>query len=279
MDPSELFGAHAALIDRIAAGVCRRARVTGADAEDFASDVRVALMEDDFAILREFAGRASLQSYLSIVIERLMFDHRTRAFGRFVASAQAKRLGDAAVMLEKLLHRDHRKIDEALPFLRAAHPELTREQIVALASQLPERPAGRPRAVPLDEVVAETVPATESAEERVLIDDARRIAERAGDVIRKTMDVLPAEDRMIIRFRFGASMSIADISRMTRLPQRPLYRRIETLLGRLRTALAGASIDSSSVADIMRSSGDMNCGLTPAENEPPMQSTISEEAP
>ena len=37
---------------------------------------------------------------------------------------------------------------------------------------------------------------------------------------------------MLIRFRFGSSMSIADISRILRLPQRPLYRRLEALLAR-----------------------------------------------
>src|ERR1041385_4658834 len=99
MDPAELFRASTALIDRITAGVCRRARVSGADAEDFSGDVKLALMEGDFAILREFEQRSSLAGYLSIVIERLMFDQRTRAFGRWMPSAQAKRLGDAAVLL------------------------------------------------------------------------------------------------------------------------------------------------------------------------------------
>jgi len=278
MDPADLFRANAALIDRIAASVCRRARMSGADAEDFASDVRVALMEDDFAILREFAGRASLQSFLSIVIERLMFDQRTRAFGRWVPSAQAKRLGDIALLLEKLLVRDHRSLDEVLPFLRAAHPELSREEAAALAAQLPRRDGLRPRAVPLDEVVADTVPAADDAEERVMRNEARTVAARAGDVIRGLMHELPPEDRMLLRFRFRDSMSIADISRMTRLPQRPLYRRIESVLGRLRGALIAASIDASSLDGVIGAACEMNFGLT-VENESMMQSSTSENAP
>jgi RNA polymerase sigma factor (sigma-70 family) len=278
MDPADLFRANAALIDRIAASVCRRARVSGADAEDFAGDVRVALMEGDFAILREFAGRASLQSYLSIVIERLMFDQRTRAFGRWVPSAQAKRLGDAALLLEKLLLRDHRSFDEVLPFLRAAHPELSRDDVARLASQLPQRDGLRPRAVPLDEVVADTVPAADDAEERVMRREARTLAARAGEVIRDVMRELPSDDRMLLRFRFRDSMSIADISRMTRLPQRPLYRRIESVLGRLRSALIGASIDASSLDGVIGAACEMNFGLA-AENETMMQSSTRENAP
>ncbi len=278
MDPAELFRANTSLIDRIAAGVCRRVRVDGADAEDFASEVRLALMEGDFAILREFEGRASLHSYLSIVIERLMFDHRTRTLGRWTPSAQAKRLGPAAVLIEKLLVRDRRALDEALPVIRAAHPELTREEIERIAAQLPER-TSRPRAVPLDDVVADTVPASDSAEERVRTQDAGRIATRASDVMRRTIDALSVEDRMIVRFRFVSSMSIADISRLTRLPQRPLYRRIESLLARLRAALQEANIDAASAAEIIGPAYEMNFGLTETENEKTMQSTASEEAP
>jgi RNA polymerase sigma factor (sigma-70 family) len=278
MDPAELFRANASLIDRITDGVCRRARVTGADAEDFAGDVRLALMEGDFAILREFEGRASLAGYLSIVIERLMFDHRTRTLGRWMPSAIAKRLGDAAMLLEKLLQRDHRSLDEAVPFMRAAHPELVREELARIAAELPPR-TSRPRAVPLDEVVADTVPASDSAEDRAMTHDAEKIAARASEVMRQELGSLPTEDRMIIRFRFGASMSIADISRVTRLPQRPLYRRIESLLARLRRALTAAAIDSASLAEIIGMTGEMNFGLTETENGAAMQSTTSEEAP
>jgi RNA polymerase sigma factor (sigma-70 family) len=278
MDPAELFRANASLIDRITAGVCRRGRLYAADAEDFAGDVKVALMEDDFAVLRGFEERASLQSYLSIVIERLMFDSRTRAMGRWTPSAQARRLGDAGVLVEKFLQRDRRSFDEALPLLRAAHPELTREQFLEIANALPER-LPRPHAVPLDEVVADTVPAAESAEERAMSREAERIAARANEVMQEQMQSLSTEDRMIIRFRFCGSMSVADISRMTRLPQRPLYRRIELLLARLRAALASASIDSSSIAEVIGRVDEMNFGLTEVGNPPSLQSTANEEAP
>ncbi|HXA16926.1 MAG TPA: hypothetical protein VN380_08045 [Thermoanaerobaculia bacterium] len=49
-------------------------------------------------------------------------------------------------------------------------------------------------------------------------------------------------------------MKIADISRMLRLPQRPLYRRIEALLERFRASLAAAGVDGSTAADLLQKS-------------------------
>jgi hypothetical protein len=54
-------------------------------------------------------------------------------------------------------------------------------------------------------------------------------------------------------------MSIADISRMMRLPQRPLYRRIEKVLMTLRRALVDAGIDATAIPGLV--SHEMNFGL------------------
>ena len=47
MDPATLFESNLDVIDRVIAGVCRRARINGADAEDFASSIKLALIEND----------------------------------------------------------------------------------------------------------------------------------------------------------------------------------------------------------------------------------------
>lgn len=93
--------------------VCAAVRVWWRRAEDFASDVRVALLEDNFAILRKFEKRSSLQSFLSVVIERLFYDQRTRALGRWFASAHAERHGAAADVAAA--HRDARWDSERPP--------------------------------------------------------------------------------------------------------------------------------------------------------------------
>ena len=58
MNPRELFEDHLPLIEEICSSVCRRNGCFGADAEDFASQVKLALIDDDYARLRSFQGRS-----------------------------------------------------------------------------------------------------------------------------------------------------------------------------------------------------------------------------
>ena len=266
MTPADLFASSTSLIDRITAGVCRRARLVGADAEDFASEVQVALLDDDYAVLRKFEGRSSIQSFLSVVIERLFFDRRTRQMGRWFPSAQAERIGAAAVLLEKLLTRDRRSLEQALPIVLAEHPALTRAEIDGIAARLPER-TSRPRPVPIEDVSSGRFVAVDAADARALAAEASAVAEHTAAVVRETLASLPLEDRMIIRMRFGTSMTIAEISRVTRLPQRPLYRRIEGLMQQFRRAFSAAGLDARSVIELIgATTAEMNFGLRQPEN-------------
>ena len=247
-----LFRESLATIDRVVERVCRRAGVYGPDAEDFAANVKLALMEDDYTILRKWAGRSALATYLTIVVQRLLLDERARSYGRWQTSAEARRGGEAAILLENLVRRDGRSLEEALPRIQAIDPSIGRTEAAAMLARLPERTT-RPRAVPVDDVQEEQLPAIEQADTRVVENETRRLAARTSEVVRATLDSWSVEDRMLLRFRFGASMSIADISRATRWPQRPLYRRIEVLLGQLRTALQNAGVDARAVADVIGS--------------------------
>jgi RNA polymerase sigma factor for flagellar operon FliA len=276
MDAAELFASNLPAIERAARSVCRRARLSAADAEDFVSAARLALIEDDYAILRKHQGRSSLATYLTIVFHRLLCDERMKAFGRWHSSREAERMGEAGVLLETLVRRDHRSLDEAVPIVQAAEPALSRSEIESMAGRLPQR-APRLRAVEIDAPVASFLAAPERADARALDGDARALSDRTSRVVRETLAALSLEDRMLIRFRFGSAMSIADISRMMRLPQRPLYRRIESLLQRLRAALLAAGLDAGAVTELIgTAAGEMDFGLTAVENAPIRQSLHAE---
>ena len=64
MDAEEVFRQHLPVIGQIAESICRRNRVGQHDAEDFASDMRLRLCEDDFAVIRKFQGKSSFSTYL-----------------------------------------------------------------------------------------------------------------------------------------------------------------------------------------------------------------------
>jgi RNA polymerase sigma factor for flagellar operon FliA len=262
MNAAELFEANLSLIDSISEIVCRRAGVFGAEGEDFASSVRIALMEDDYVILRRYQGRASLAAYLGVAIQNLFSDERSRNWGRWESSAEARRMGSTGILLERLLHRDGRSLDEALPIVRGGDPTLTKESLAAMAARLPLRKT-RPRLVPLDEeAAADWLPSSERADRRTVESERRRLSQRASRAVSAAMAGWPDEDRVILRFRFASGLAIADISRMLRLPQRPLYRRIEMLLARLRRVLTDAGIDGAAVEELVGSGEEsLNFGL------------------
>lgn len=264
--PQQLFTAQLPLIERVIAIVCRRARVFDEDAEDFASQVKLWLIEDDYAVLRKYEGRSSLESYLTVVIQRMLADARTNARGRFRASSEAERLGPAAVLLEKLVLRDGRTLDEALPHIRAVDGDATPQSMTETLERLPERTA-RPREVQI-EGLEERVGGAEPADARTLAAEARRLAQRAGQTIRDELDSLPAEDRTLIRFHYGEEMTIAEIARVLRLPQRPLYRRLQALLQRFRNALGSAGIDSRTASGLIGSEEELMNFLRDGEMRP-----------
>lgn len=273
MNVAELFESSLELIDRVAATVCRRAGVFGADAEDFASSVRLALMDDDYAVLRKYGGRSSFAAYLAVVIQRLLLDQRMHAHGRWRPSREAERFGPAGIALETLLCRDRRSLDEAFPIVRALDPALTRERAAEMAARFPAR-VSRPRTVELFDDAP--VAAATAADDRVAEAERGKLSAETARVVRQTMAALPDEDVMILRFRFGSGMSIADISRMLRLPQRPLYRRLESLMARLRAALDEAGLDSGDVAALIGEGQEMDFGLTERKNDSARQSLLTE---
>jgi RNA polymerase sigma factor (sigma-70 family) len=276
MEIEELLRSNLSLVERVVRRVCRRANVVGADVDDFASTVKLALIENDYAVLRAHEGRSSLATYLAVVIQRLLADERNRSLGRWRASAEAQKLGPTAVLLETLLGRDRRALDEAIPIVRAVDPTLTRADLEAIAARLPQR-TSRPRAVELDE--AETLAAPDKADARVAAGELHKQSDHAGVAIRNAMASLPLQDRMLIRLRFVSNMDISDIARILQLPQRPMYRRLEQILAMLRRTLAESGIEAGTASDLIGSAVvALDFGLTEGKSEPARQSPVPEES-
>jgi RNA polymerase sigma factor (sigma-70 family) len=253
-DAAELFRANLALIERVIARVCRLGGVTGADADDFSSAVKLALIENDYAVLRAWQQRSSLATYLTVVVQRLLSDERMRTRGRWEPSAAARRGGPAAVALETAVRRDGRPLEQVLPLVQALDPSLDRGKAEAMLASVPER-TPRPRVVPLDEAV-ETVDiqARDTADAPLMEKETERLSRETSRIVREALAMMPAEDRTIVRCHFGSGMTLAEISRMLRLPQRPLYRRMESITARLRRALTESGVDVGAAESLIGSS-------------------------
>lgn len=249
-DGARLLEEHLPEIERIVEVVCRRRGVSGDEADDFRSWALERLIEADYAILRKFRGDSSLRTYLVVVVNNLFRDHIVRLRGRWRPSAQAERMGTVGVALEELLHRKGRTLGEASTELRSRDVcDLSVRRLAELAALLPDREPLRPERV--DPVVLERLPGDGGADGEVL--GAESAERRVGvlDALESALSRLAAEDRLIIRLRFLEGLTVADIARTLGLEQKPLYRRIERVLRKLRRGLEDRGVTGAGVAALL----------------------------
>lgn len=247
-----LFLEQLPLIERVIAFVARRHRLTADAAEEFGSAIKIKLIENNYAVLRGFQGRSSLQTYLTVVIQRAFLDQRAAAWGKWRPSAEAKRLGAMAIELERLHHRDGLTFDEACETLCTKHGDgLSRKTLEEIGAKLPPRTTRRLEG---EEQLADVPVVAEAASlgER----DARRaLAQRVERVIGHVMGSLAPQDRLVLRLRFADGFSVADIARSLRLEQKALYRRIEKMVDELRLRLQEAGLKQDEVRDALAQPG------------------------
>lgn len=251
--PDEIYVSNADLIERVIAHVCRRHQVYGADAEDFAGTVRLHLIEDNYAVLRQFQGRSTLHAYLTVVITRQFQDWRNARWGKWRPSAEARRLGELAVQLETLTIRDGLSLDEAHEVLRTRCGVLqTRAQLETLAARFPIRH----KRLHVDDSAVEMLAAPAAdADALALAAEAVAAARQATAALTAALRALPPQDRLIVKMRFDNGMQIAQIAHALQLDAKPLYRRIERILADLRQTLEASGLTADVVATALGSHG------------------------
>src|SRR5437016_9773382 len=151
MDPQELFLSNLDAIDRAIRYVCHRNHLAPQDAEELNSEVKAKLIDGNYAIIRKFEGRSAFSTYMTTVIQRLYFQWRVQMWGKWRPSAEAKRLGEKAITLERLLTRDGFTYREAMETLTTGTAAYSRDEIEAIYLRLPSR---QPRPVLVPAVAA-----------------------------------------------------------------------------------------------------------------------------
>ena len=247
-DPQSTFLAQLGLIERIVASIARRHAMAPDDADEFASWTKAKLIENDYAVIRKFEGRSSISTYLTVVVANLFRDFRVHLWGRWRPSVAAKRLGGVAVRLETLLHRDGHTLAQAIEVLRSAGVTAPSDrELRELAARLPERA----RATEAGEAALASAPAQEEADDELWTSEQMHEWEAARGSLERALGHLPAQDQLILRMRYWEGFTIAEIARTLRLEQKPLYRRIDHDLERLRGLLEAEGVDRASVAGFL----------------------------
>ena len=231
-------------IDDVARQVCRRHHLNPDDAEDFRAEVRMHFFTDNYAVLRRWERRASLATFVTVVIANLFHDYRNRLWGRWRPSTAASRLGPTAILLEQMIVRDNWSAEQALESLRVNHGTTLDATLQAFVDKLASRGPAR-RFVPEDDA-ADIPCAAPSPEDNVVRAEHDFMAKREQAALDRARQALPPMERLILRMRFESHMPVADIARALHLDQRRLYRTIERILDRLRKAMAAEGIERAS---------------------------------
>jgi RNA polymerase sigma factor (sigma-70 family) len=250
MDPGTLFLENLRWIEKVAGIVCRKHGVWGDDADDFASVAKLKLMENDYADLRKFRGDCSATTYIATLVVRRFHEYAREKWGRWRNSAAAEREGQLAKDLETLVHRDGCTLAQAAEQLRSAgKTELSDAELARILGRLPARQPMRPQEVSTP--LIENAPAGESADSGIGGMELDRHKSALLAALFKVMEQLPAEERHILRMRFGDGRSVADVARALRLEQKPLYRRIDQLRAKLKTDLERCGVTAEDVRELL----------------------------
>lgn len=235
MTPPEQFLTNLPTIESLVQMVARQQRMTWAEAEEFASIVRLRLIENDYAIIRKFRGGSTLRTYLTVVIARQALDYRDACWGRWRPSRAARRLGRTAVTLEKLIVRDGLTADDAWKTVPAVATARDTERLRTFAEGL--QPRVRRQWINIDDLDESYAAAcTEPRVNGMMSDD--RVTAALGRALR----TLTPDDSRLLKLRFTDGLAISTIARQEGMDQASLYRRVAALLRRLRRDLEGRGI-------------------------------------
>lgn len=245
--PEDFLLEQLPLIERVIHFVCRRFRLRIDDVDEFSAEMKLRLIENDYAILRAYRERSSFATYLTTVVARAVLDYRIRESGRWYASAAATRLGPLAVDLERYLYRDERTLAEALEAILAKHPEVTRAMLEELAAEIPPRARRRNVELNDDDPRFAITPS--------LATDRERVAARISQTVRHFVEGLSETDRRILRLRFDAELPVSQIARTLGIEQNVAYRHLYRLFRDIRAKLEAEGFDRGDVDNLIGNDG------------------------
>jgi RNA polymerase sigma factor (sigma-70 family) len=243
--PDQLFVSELPRIEAVIASVCRRHRCRAEEVEDFSGEVKLKLMADDYAVLRQFEGRASLKTFLTTVIQNYFKDYCDHRWGKWRHSAAAKRLGPVAEKLEELL-RDGHGVEEAGTILRTNDKvELSAAELEEIAGQLPPR---RPRRFVGEESLSGLADGEPGPEERMLCAERAPVWRRLAGALKRALGTLSDGDQVMVKLRFERDYSLADVARTLHLDEKRIYRQMTRALKELGAALTQQGVAPEDVA-------------------------------
>jgi len=256
VNAEELFIANLGKIESIAVYICRSHHVPEY-AEDFAGQVRLSLLERNYEIIRKFEGRSQFVTYLTTVMHHLFYQYRVKEWGKWRPSAEAKRIGPAAIALEKLITRDGYCVRDAFQKMMECGTH-TAAELNDIYQRLPPR---QPRPVLVsDDVLPESAALSAAPDDLIESRERGQRAREAHRVIADAIAKFSAEDQLILRLRYWENRRIAEIVLDLGLDPKKTYKRITKLHKKLRAAAEKGGISHEVLDDLFAHDHEIHIG-------------------
>ncbi|MGQ0733823.1 MAG: sigma-70 family RNA polymerase sigma factor [Acidobacteriota bacterium] len=238
-DPAQYLADNLSLIRQIVRSVARRQRLRGALVDELESTVWLHLVERDYRALRQYQGRASFSTFITVVVTRQAQDLRCAELGRWRPSNRARRGGADAVRFETMVYRDGWAPATARAKLEAEGHALAE----TVEQEITSRARSRPRRFVAIESVTGQMIAVDSAKSTPALDHHDQVI-ALRSALGRALRGLRAEDRLLLRLRHHGGFKVSQISRALGHDQKALYRRLDALHRTLRETLERSGVSA-----------------------------------
>lgn len=252
MDPGKFFENNLKHIEEVIKSICTRKGIYGEDAKDFASHVKIQLIENDYQKIREFRGKSNIKTYLNTVITRIYIDMKRKEQGRWRPSEAAKRVGNVGVILEELINKHGHSFEEAYEILTTNHNiSISKDEAYALYCKLPEKTASGMSIdkgdEPLSTISDQALRPTEVLINRELNEKKARLLE----IIEKIRPDLSPEDRLLLKMVFEDNRKISEIARLFKKERNEIDRRLKQILAKFKEGMLARGININDVMEVI----------------------------
>ncbi len=247
--PGQLSEDDLALLKRAARHGCRRYHLAHEDMEDCLGDLHVKVLANDGAVVRQYRGLSSWNSYLVSIAINHVKDFVHHLWGKWRPCEEAQRLGPLAIELDRLLNREGLTLDEAvLSLLTRPDVNASRVELEELAARFPERT--RPKIIPDAEL--ETRPSAEDSPEHAAAKSESASVFRSMLVIlREELGKLDPEDQLLLNL-WAEGRRISSLARQLGHDQKSLYGVRDRRLAKLKERFTQAGLDPEQAKAVLR---------------------------
>jgi len=234
--------------ERLAKTLGRRRGVSREDAEDFAQDALLKVMDNDHAVLRKFRNDSSMATYLASVVSFYFKDWTNSRWGKYRTPKPVGRLGEPAITLHRSMVRDGLSFAEACEKLRTEHRfALTDAELAEIAAKLPIKFRHQ-----IESADALTNVAAPDTADHIIVDQEKlALRQRIYEILQRWRAGLTEQDALIVAYWIDDGLKFVELAKLVGIPQKKVYERVDTLRKQLRRLLKDGGIDGSTIRDLL----------------------------